>query len=121
MFAECLSISNPNNNNYISSNSLIEFFIQNSDQNSSYCKSVPKSIFESSLVASTYSYTTPPSSNYAQICNHLDANLAQIDIETFRSEDINAVFLQQAGEDCASISKSIFEDSISLRFKYIIS
>ncbi|XP_054161946.1 uncharacterized protein LOC128959933 isoform X2 [Oppia nitens] len=63
------------------------------------------------------SYITPPShdsSKYVNICNKLDANLAEIDIETFRSEDINAVFLQNTANDSLSLSRSIFDESVSL-------
>lgn len=42
------------------------------------------------LVASDYA--TPPSTNYEDISRNIDANLAEIDMETFRSEDINAIF-----------------------------
>lgn len=85
------------------------------DENSSF--SAPRSIFESSLLGSTLSdYVTPPSTKYESISRNIDANLAEIDMETFRSEDINAVFRQQGGEECASLSESMFnDDSISLR------
>lgn len=55
--------------------------------------SCQKSIFEGSFIDSTsQDYITPPSVNYDNISKNIDANLAQIDMETFRAQDINDVF-----------------------------
>ncbi|XP_022661087.1 uncharacterized protein LOC111258799 isoform X3 [Varroa jacobsoni] len=54
--------------------------------------------------------------SYEDFSKNMDANLAQIDMETFRSEDINHAILslQSAragvGEECASLSGSLIDD-----------
>ncbi|RWS14801.1 uncharacterized protein B4U79_13502 [Dinothrombium tinctorium] len=81
----------------------------------------PKSIFQGSFL-NTFNkeYDT---NNYEVISRNIDANLAEIDMETFKSEDINAILSlpnmlshespsvqQQGGEEFASVSDSLLQE-----------
>lgn len=70
--------------------------------------------------------------SYDDLSKNIDANLAEIDMETFRSEDINSILALPAiysgdfqsashGEQCASVSGSLLnglELDTSTRFVY---
>ncbi|XP_076332157.1 uncharacterized protein LOC143237135 isoform X2 [Tachypleus tridentatus] len=79
-----------------------------------------------SLTMDSHNITLPPdqdSSNYDDISKHLDASLAEIDMETFQSKDITSALAlpgifssddsiegHLGGENCASISASLLND-----------